>query len=268
MVAKVVSDYWLVLKIDRKATKKEIKAAYNKLAKEFHPDVNKSPDAKDKFVKATEAYDYWMENFDSLLHKPQAQKRTDYTRYEWTEGFGKPYGFGGQSNAHYSYKTKENTWNLYKKVFNTFELDDLYDIKQGLNNLILEKENSKYYKNYSGKTFEEDVEELVRKTKEAAEKERNKNKYRTEGGVDYFETSFTVLETSSEYDINQRINHYSIHVPYGFSQLNPGSIVINHEDLTIGNFKVSIPKYTTYPYTVKITNVGPKPFIITFRESL
>jgi len=51
-----ISDPWETLGISRSATKTQIKSAYKKLAKEWHPDVNKSPEAEDRFVDIAEAY--------------------------------------------------------------------------------------------------------------------------------------------------------------------------------------------------------------------
>ena len=50
-------DYYSTLNIDRNASQDDIKKAYFKLAKQYHPDVNKSPEAKEKFATINEAYE-------------------------------------------------------------------------------------------------------------------------------------------------------------------------------------------------------------------
>ena len=49
-------DYYEVLGIAKGASEDEIKKAYRSLAKKYHPDVNKAPDAADKFKEINEAY--------------------------------------------------------------------------------------------------------------------------------------------------------------------------------------------------------------------
>ena len=50
-------DYYKVLNISENATLEEIKKAFRELAKEFHPDKNKSSDASVKFREIFEAYE-------------------------------------------------------------------------------------------------------------------------------------------------------------------------------------------------------------------
>lgn len=49
-------DYYEVLGVSKDADDKAIKSAFRKLAKQYHPDVNKAPDAAEKFKEAQEAY--------------------------------------------------------------------------------------------------------------------------------------------------------------------------------------------------------------------
>ena len=51
------SDYYEVLGLSKGASDDEIKRAYRKLAKQYHPDVNKEPGAEEKFKEINEAYE-------------------------------------------------------------------------------------------------------------------------------------------------------------------------------------------------------------------
>jgi molecular chaperone DnaJ len=66
-----VSDFYVLLGVSRDASEVEIKKAYRKLAMEFHPDRNSSPEAEGRFKEVTEAYE--------VLCDPQ--KRAAYDRY-------------------------------------------------------------------------------------------------------------------------------------------------------------------------------------------
>jgi len=50
-------DYYSVMGLDRKASDEEIRKAYRKLARKYHPDVSKEPGAEEKFKELGEAYE-------------------------------------------------------------------------------------------------------------------------------------------------------------------------------------------------------------------
>ncbi len=62
-------DYYEILGVSRNATQDEIKEAYRKLALKYHPDVNKSKEAEEKFKEITEAY--------AVLSDPEKRKQYD-----------------------------------------------------------------------------------------------------------------------------------------------------------------------------------------------
>ncbi len=64
-------DYYAVLGIPRTADEKQIKSAYRKLARQYHPDVNKDAGAEEQFKRANEAYEVLSDT----------EKRAQYDKY-------------------------------------------------------------------------------------------------------------------------------------------------------------------------------------------
>ena len=90
-------DYYEVLGVNKNATDDELKKAYRKLAKKYHPDANQDnkEEAEAKFKEVNEAY----EN----LSDPQKRKMYDQFGHAGAQGFGGAGGpFGGQG-GYYSY---------------------------------------------------------------------------------------------------------------------------------------------------------------------
>lgn len=66
-----MTDYYETLGVSKNAEKDEIKGAFRKLARQYHPDVNKAPDAEAKFKELGKAYETLMDD----------EKRSLYDRY-------------------------------------------------------------------------------------------------------------------------------------------------------------------------------------------
>ena len=83
-------DYYEVLGVSRTATKDQIRSAYRKLARKYHPDANKDPGATGKFKEATESYE--------VLSDPTKRKTYDQFGHAapgGAAGAGWPGGRGG-----------------------------------------------------------------------------------------------------------------------------------------------------------------------------
>jgi len=122
-----------ILEIKRGATQQEVKKSYRRLVKDYHPDKNKAPDAQDKFVKLTKAYELlsdperrrMYDNHGVTEDSPNFNKKHDYSQYN---RFGDPFDhlrdlFGDNFNSFKSSGSRENIFHkqsiTYKAYANT-----------------------------------------------------------------------------------------------------------------------------------------------------
>ncbi|KAK1276522.1 Chaperone protein dnaJ 39 [Acorus gramineus] len=95
------ADYYSTLGVPRSASGKDIKAAYRKLARQYHPDVNKQPGATEKFKEISTAYEVLSDD----------KRRALYDQYGEA---GVKSSFGGAAGAYTS-----NPFDLFETFFGT-----------------------------------------------------------------------------------------------------------------------------------------------------
>lgn len=98
LIVRAQSDFYSVLGVSKNASKAEIKSAYRKLARSYHPDVNKEPGAEQKFKDISNAYEVLSDD----------DKRSIYDRY----GEAGLKGSAGMGNGDFS-----NPFDIFESLF-------------------------------------------------------------------------------------------------------------------------------------------------------
>ncbi len=100
-------DYYKTLGVGKKASQEEIKKAYRKLARQYHPDTNKDAGAEERFKEISEAYD--------VLGDPEKRKKYDRPGNVFT---GNPFG-GGAQTAGGAGGAASGWGDIFSDLFNT-----------------------------------------------------------------------------------------------------------------------------------------------------
>lgn len=101
-------DYYDVLGVSKDASEQDIQRAYRKLSKKYHPDLNKAPDAEEKFKEVNEAYEVLKDK----------QKRAQYDQFGQA-GVNGQGGFGGGSaNAYGDFGSFGGFGDIFSDLFN------------------------------------------------------------------------------------------------------------------------------------------------------
>lgn len=163
-------DYYKSLGVDKKASKEEISKAYKKLARKYHPDVNKNSDAEDQFKKISEAYEVLKDEkkrkqYDMFGSNTNAGNASGWDGMFSQGGFGQG-GFGQAGNSGGNFKFESNG---FSDFFNSlFSNEQFNNPMQGQTRAIKGQ-------NYSG-AIEVSLEE-------AANRSSKSIRLRTEQGV-------------------------------------------------------------------------------------
>ncbi len=148
-------DYYQILELEREASQSEIKRAYRKLARKYHPDVSKATDAEEKFKELGEAYEVlkdpekreaynqlgedWKAGQDGFKPPPDWQNDFDFGDGSYTQGNATDYSsffedlFGGaQQGGFHSADGTRNTRGFNRKGEN-IRARVMIDLEDSLN---------------------------------------------------------------------------------------------------------------------------------------
>ena len=78
-----LEDYFNILGLTADSSLNDVKKAYRQKARLFHPDLNKSPDAINRFIEVTEAYEFLISYFDKAVDDTESfrQAMEDWRKY-------------------------------------------------------------------------------------------------------------------------------------------------------------------------------------------
>jgi len=116
----MVKNYYKTLGLSSSATKAEIKVAYRRLAKKYHPDKNKSKQASQLFIEVNEAYAY-LSNENSTFQIKSTEKNPPRKRSKYSEEELKKRMEWARKYAQYKKIKEERVIELeYYKINNSF----------------------------------------------------------------------------------------------------------------------------------------------------
>lgn len=104
-------DYYKIMGVSPNASEKDIKTAYRKLARKYHPDISKETGAEEKFKEMGEAYEVLKDK----------TRRAEYDQYlknqEYNERFRQQQHSAGQQNRSYQYEGGEFDSDFFESLF-------------------------------------------------------------------------------------------------------------------------------------------------------
>ena len=118
-------DYYKILGLSKDASQKEIQRAYRKLARKYHPDVNKGENAEGKFKQINEAnevlkdpekrklYDAYGKNWQHAGDQPPHRGSQGFSQGTGREGFSRTFHFGSNSE----FKDSEGFSDFFENLF-------------------------------------------------------------------------------------------------------------------------------------------------------
>jgi molecular chaperone DnaJ len=103
-------DYYKILGVEKGASKEDIKRAYKKLAKKYHPDLNKESDATERFKEINEAAEVLADD----------SKRSQYDQYGDADAFKQASGFQGFDPRDFGFSNMGDFGGDFGDIFDMF----------------------------------------------------------------------------------------------------------------------------------------------------
>jgi hypothetical protein len=121
-----MKDYYAILEIAPDSNESDIRKAYRRLAKQYHPDVNKSKNAHEKFIEISEAYEFLINHKPHSREKyttesAEEQRNSNYRASEEFERFRQEAREKAQQQAKMRYEE-------FKKQHEAFQKSGINDI--------------------------------------------------------------------------------------------------------------------------------------------
>jgi curved DNA-binding protein len=107
-------DYYAILGVERNASSEEIRKIYRKLARQYHPDLNKTPEAEKRYLEINEAYE--------VLKDPEKRAKYDQLGSRWQEGdsVSPPPGWSSSSGGGFDFGGSGPFGGGFSDFFNMF----------------------------------------------------------------------------------------------------------------------------------------------------